>query len=238
MLCGALRVFDFETTGFPPGAAVVEVGWTDLRIGAGDPADAEMFGPVAYLANPMRANPELAIDPGAKAAHHIEECDLLDAPSPDAVLRRLGEGAAAFACHNIEFDGEFYTGGGHPMICTLRCARTIWPDAPTHSNQGLRYWLRLPVDRDIALPPHRAGPDSYVTAHLLREMFRLGHSVDELVEISSQPPLLKRLPFGKHKGQRFSDVPISYLQWLSRQDLRPDMRRTVGTHLEVKGAQP
>jgi len=34
----------------------------------------------------------------------------------------------------------------------------------------LRYWRNLVLDPALAMPPHRAGPDAYVTACLLAEL--------------------------------------------------------------------
>ncbi len=43
-------------------------------------------------------------------------------------------------------------------------AMHVWPDAPRHSNQVLRYWRNLVLDNALAMLPHRAGPDAWVTA--------------------------------------------------------------------------
>ena len=41
------------------------------------------------------------------------------------------------------------------------------------------------------------------------------------------------LNFGKHKGRRLGDVPLSYLDWLEREaGLQPWLRRAVRTELE------
>ena len=52
-------------------------------------------------------------------------------------------------------------------------------------------------------------------------------AVDQMIEISSKPSLIKRMPFGKYKGIRTEEVPIDYLQWLSTTDLDEDMEFTV-----------
>ena len=55
---------------------------------------------------------------------------------------------------------------------------------------------------------------------------------DKMIDISSKPVLLTRMYFGKHKGERFRDIPQDYLQWLSDQDdLDEDVRFTVGHYL-------
>ena len=52
-----------------------------------------------------------------------------------------------------------------------------------------------------------------------------------MIRISNIPVLIPRMPFGKHKGKLFSEVPQDYLQWLSGTELDEDMAYTVKTHL-------
>jgi uncharacterized protein (DUF3820 family) len=40
------------------------------------------------------------------------------------------------------------------------------------------------------------------------------------------------MPFGKHKGLLFSEVPSDYLEWLLTTELDEDMAFTVRKHLE------
>ena len=238
------RVFDFETTGFPTEGkptAVIQIGFTDVIVDGGQVSVAEKTH--EFLVNPFRANPGLKIDIGAKATHHLVEDDFVPIErTPDVGFRVLstaphGQEISAFACHNKEHDGHYFTGGGRPIICTLRVAKKIWPDAESHSNQFLRYFLDLPVDRQRANPPHGAGPDSYVTACLLAAIVREGAGLSEMIEWSNGPELLKTIRFGKHKGARFEDVPTDYLQWLNKQDGNDrDLRHTIRHHLEIRDA--
>ena len=50
--------------------------------------------------------------------------------------------------------------------------------------------------------------------------------VQEMINISSKPVLIPRMPYGKHKGMLFKDVPVDYLQWLSGTELDEDMAYT------------
>ncbi len=55
---------------------------------------------------------------------------------------------------------------------------------------------------------------------------------NRMIDISSKPVLLSRMTFGKHKGERFREIPGDYLQWLSGQeDLDEDLKFTVGYYL-------
>jgi uncharacterized protein (DUF3820 family) len=43
------------------------------------------------------------------------------------------------------------------------------------------------------------------------------------------------IPFGKHKGKRASDCPVSYLDWLIGQDwLKPELKEQVEAHLQTR----
>lgn len=237
-----IRSFDVETTGLPDGdkiTAAIQVGWTDVLVDeeAGTAVVGETF---QMFCDPRRGNPEITIEIGALATHHIILTDLDGAVSVDVALRELAGSAGgcdAFACHNKEHDARYFSGIGKPMICTLKSARNVWPESAAYNNQYLRYALDLPVDRARTEPPHHAGPDSYVTAHLLARMVQEGASLADMLEWTSAPTLLKIMPIGKdHKGKRFEDVPSSFLKWIIR-DIKdkPDLVRSAMHHLDLRG---
>jgi len=236
-----IRVIDFETTGFPPEGelaraaakrlgtypAIVEIGWCDL-------IDQETVGhPTSTLVNPGRSIPS-----EASAIHHIIDSDVATSPPREQVRPQLMEAAEAFAAHNASFEQAFFTGGTLPWICTLKAARRIWPDAPSHSNQALRYWLGLEADRETASPAHRAGPDAYVTALLLRSLFHAGATFEQMVEWTKVPSLLPRLAFGKHRGTSWTEVPIDYLEWLAfKSDMGEDEKFTARHYLDMRALE-
>jgi hypothetical protein len=39
--------------------------------------------------------------------------------------------------------------------------------------------------------------------------------------------------YGKHKGMKFDEIPIDYLEWLSGIDLDEDMTYTVKHHFRI-----
>ena len=48
-----------------------------------------------------------------------------------------------------------------------------------------------------------------------------------------------RMPFGKHKGQLFSNLPDEYLEWLmTLGDLKPETRRAVEFELASRAPEP
>lgn len=206
------RVIDYETTGTPadPGAEVIELAYVDV-----DATSLQVTTNWRSFAKPVGPIP-----PQVKAVHHILEEDLADAPPIDALWPKLFEGCGMKEClvaHNAGFEQHFHSGDGRAWIDTYKCALVVWPDAPAHSNQTLRYWLDLDhspdFDRAKAMPPHRALPDAYVTAHVLIRLLKERNSAD-LVQISAEPALLRKIGFGKHKGTLFSEAPADYLQWI------------------------
>lgn len=121
--------------------------------------------------------------------------------------------------------------GGAKWICTFKCALRLWPDAPSHSNQALRYWLDpVGLDRAIASRSHRALPDAYVTAFLLREMLREA-TVEQLVAWTREPALLTKIAFGKHRGKRWAEVDAGFLRWILTKDFDEDVLLTARAEL-------
>lgn len=211
-----IRCADFETTGLNPadGAGVCEIGWCDL-IGLGDPIEWQVTKPFSILVNPGHKIP-----PEMSAIHHITDAMVAKAP-------RFGETAAgllkgpprALCAHNARFEQAFFT-VQVPWICTYRVAVTIAPQAPSHSLQALRYWATLGCDDDLAMPPHRAGPDAYVNAVLLARLLNKT-SVEEMLKISAGPVILPRFHFGEHAGKPIAQVPTSYLAWIVEKSKGP-----------------
>ncbi len=216
-----IRSVDLETTGLepPPVDAPVQIGWCDVT-------DGNVGLPFGSFIDPGRPIP-----PQASAIHHIIDSDVVGAPAwREAVNDMVGsEPITAFAAHNSRFEQAHLTPeiiGDAPFICTYRCALRIWPDAPDHKNQTLRYWLNPEgLDRSIANVAHRAPEDAYVTAFLVREMLSK-EPFETLIKWSSRPAVLITCGFGKHRGLKWSAVPADYLKWLSGQDFDEDVLYT------------
>lgn len=231
------RVVDFETTGIPTEEerhAVCEIGWCDVILVDGDWRVAD--APRSLLVDPCRPMPIQA-----RAVHHLSDQDLEGAADVTAGFRLLMDGmdpkTSAFAAHNADFEREFFGGGDVPWLCTYKCALRVWPDAPSHSNQVLRYFLDLGLDPAPAMPPHRAGPDAYVTAWILASLLEAGTDPEEMIRWSSGPALLPRVTFGKHRGSRWEDVPTDYLRWLAdKSDLGRDVKANANHHLKKRQA--
>lgn len=236
-----IRVVDFETTGgLPPDHAVIEAGWIDLVPWGYDLLGRPTWmlrpgGPTARLVNPWRP-----IMPEAQAVNQLTAGDLVGAQDWATVLPRLltvapGEQIVAWAAFGVETEQAWLTRdviGPARWICARKLALRLWPEAPRHSNQVLRFW-RDPggFDRRYANPAHRAGPDAFVTANLLVSL--LGDLTIEQAEAwTVAPALLARVPFGNHKGGRWIDVDDDFLHWVLARDFDTDVIYTARTELE------
>ena len=72
------------------------------------------------------------------------------------------------------------------------------------------------------MPPHRAGPDAWVTANILADLLRFA-TVQQMIDWTSQPRPMPVLTFGKHKGTGWAEVPTDYLRWMTgQQDMDSD----------------
>ena len=230
-----LRVIDLETTGMLPPAEILEFGRVDVAFENGR---ARVGRPMARLYRPLGEIP-----PATMAVHHITPEDIPpSAPVCDAEHLHLAVWAGArpdiLVAHNAAFEQAFVgeAAGGLPWLCTLKAALHLWPEAPGYGNQTLRYWRRLALDRGAAMPPHRAGPDAYVTAHLLAELLKEA-TVEEMIAWTAEPRPMPTIPFGKHKGAAWSEAPLAYLKWmLAQAEMDPDVLWHAGQELERRAA--
>lgn len=231
-----IRVIDTETTGLEPDAGVVEVGWTDVVLWNGKW--------MATVPHSRLVNPGRSIPPEAASVHHITDEMVKDEPGLSEVLSRwniLDPEIELFAAHRVAYDSQYIRiENPQGWLCTYKIAIRLAPGAAKHTNQFLRYRLNLVLDNpSLAEPPHRAGPDSYVTANLLARMLN-AKPLDELISISNEPVVLPRFTFGEHAMKPMDEVPTSYLEWImykSKGDWDPDIKSTCEHHLKLRAAE-
>lgn len=231
-----VRVIDLETAG--NGANdVCEIGWQDVV------RDDDGFWAVTDERGARLVNPGRPISSETMAVHHILDEHVAGAAfwkevAPD-ILRPDG-GVVALAAHRAAFEQRYCTSrltGGAPWICTWKCALRVWPELPRFSNQMLRY-QRMPAGlvHEIGLPAHRAMPDAYVTAHHLRDLLN-ATSIDKLLQWSTEPGLLPRVPSGQDRGKSWdrlsSDALLEYLR-----DRDADIRFSAQIELKRRGDDP
>lgn len=237
-----VRVVDLETLfSEPEPNGIVEIGYTDVVATRtdlfGEPTQWEVRLGQGFLVNPMQPIPAETM-----AVHHIMDCDVANSPVWREVHPLVFDAdVVAYAAHGAEFERKWLSEeitGKAPWIDTYRCALNLYPDSPTFKNNGLRYHLRPEgIVRELCMPPHRALPDSYVTAHTVRDMLNAGHSIDQLVKFTNNPAAIPTCKIGDTyynggKGTPWKDVEWSMLTWILKKDFGEDVVFTVRREME------
>jgi len=144
---------DVETTGFTKPSAIVELAYLEFD---------EALDVIKRTSSLI--DPQIPISSSASGVHGITAAHVADAPTLEEFLTVIesdpfgGDIGIVMVAHNVAHDLQ-YLGPIIPnltgTICTLKCARKIYLDAPDYKLQTLRYWLELdaPAPRPI---PHSA----------------------------------------------------------------------------------
>ena len=155
--------------------------------------------------------------------------------------------------HNISFDLDMLKKEGftnsYTLLDTLRCAKHLLPNLPSHRLQYLRYSLELYKTEGaeasklgITIKAHDAIGDVLVMKLLLsklvkltQEQFPQENPMKKLAQLTQTPVLIKTFKFGKHKDKEVAQVAkedSGYLKWMQKNmDLDEDMVFTLGKYL-------
>jgi len=247
-----IYVIDLETTGFDleQGAEIIEMGGSCLETAQPDLLDSD--GPRAWGYFSQLCKPIGPIPPETSAIHHITDWHVKDASSTAAVYQNMTDDMpdrVIFAAHNSKFEQAFLkpfeTKTRHiDWICTYKLTLTLFPDAPSHKNAALFYYLGL-FDADPEHwsrfmdenQLHRALPDAIITEQILDKCLTFV-SVEEAIAISAKPVLLSRVPFGKYRGTSWSDMDAGFLSWVLDRDFGEDILHTARHHLTRLNMEP
>lgn len=203
-----LIFLDTETTGNQDSDRICQVAFRNMTDGV---AMSEFFKP------PMPITIE------AMAVTHITEKMVANSPkfvgSPmhKYLTQKFFEGAILVA-HNSEFDAKMLKNEGvdvHHQICTMKVARhhDIKDELPNYKMQFVRYYLGLEIHAEA----HNAADDIKVLESIYNHYSKV-YTIDEMLKITREPFLLRKLTFGKHKGIPCSKIPRDYWRWLQQQD--------------------
>jgi len=185
--------------------------------------------------------PEIKIPPEASAVHHITNKMVADKPSfqesgDQAKIKKLFEDKDSIVvAHNAPFDLMMIKKEGiepKNFICTLRVARYLDKEGKIdrYNLQYLRYYLELEIDGQA----HDALGDVLVCEGLFdrlrKKIMKEGNldedrAVEEMMEISSHPSIIRTFGFGKYKGKKVEEVlslDREYLEWLLREKQKSD----------------
>lgn len=200
-------VVDSETTGVGPEDKAVEIAGLYC-------VDNEIVKTYQTL-----VNPGIPIPPEASAVHHLRDEDVANAPDIEtAVTPFFDEEFDFVVAHQASFDKRMIPMAEAPWACSLKMARAVYPDATSHKNMFLYYWLNLPrIVHAVGSTSHRALFDAEATTHLFQHLLAKATSdnpVEAIIRLSNNPTLLKKCKLKKHLDKPWSEVPRDYLNWI------------------------
>jgi len=232
----------------PPKVNVIDFETTDK--------DAKKCHPIEFAA--VSADREFTtfikcpvpIPPETSAIHHIVaadiEADTLAKTWDDLRITILNppEGTI-YVAHNAKYEqgviGEGYE--ALSWICTYKVALRLWPDAPNHKNETLRYHLGLgQLGRSASQQTHSALHDCRVTSLILIEALQYA-TLQEMVQWTSEPAQYSKIMFGKYAGSKWDAIDLGYLQWICKQadmdiDIVACAAREIQRRREASSATP
>lgn len=231
---------DFETTGKDAAEAFA------IEAALACPDDGA-YGFETFIALPDG----VVIPPETSAIHHIIQEDIKGAPDWDTVVDSLwgavslgGElepQGVVMVAHNAEYEKAALAGTIFDQcrwVCTFKCALVIWPEAPSHSNEALRYWLGMGSGRAMKQASHSALHDCKVTAGIFNALYGQFHKrlvdegrvpasfeavqtaevqnaiIAEMMRVSNEPAQLPTCPIGDWRGKPWSEVDAGFLRWM------------------------
>lgn len=254
----SISTVDFETTGKEASEAFA------IEAALACPDDGA-YGLESFISLP----PNETIPPETSAVHHIIDSDLEGAPDWITVVDilwgavsnggELGVSEIVMVAHNAEYEQAVLAGTSFDFVhwvCTYKCALIAWPDAPSHSNEGLRYWLGFGTGRKNQQASHSALHDCKVTAGIYRALYGFFYAelcseglldggveinsdearnmvVRRMINISKEPAQLSKCPIGNERGKKWEDIDGGFLSWCLRQpNMREDVKHAATKELE------
>jgi exodeoxyribonuclease X len=201
---------DTETSGLKPPIGICECAYIEFN-----PDDLlEMDRQHSLI------DPELPISASASGIHRITDDMVEDKPTMEewfgSVLNNPFAGhKLLFVAHNAQFDfplmDQYLDAEEVIVLCTLKLAKHIYPDAENHKLATLKFMFGLGTK---GAQSHGAMADVEDGMDLLRKMVKdTGKTIAELLDLQDMPRLLETMPFGKHKGIPIKDVPRGWVRW-------------------------
>lgn len=210
-----LIFLDTETTGLGPDARLCQIAYkfkgkeNEFLFKPPIPIEIEAMS-VSHITNKMVEDKEEFLN--SKAKEELENIF-----SDDNII----------VAHNAKFDADILSREDLRVgktIDTKKIAQHLDQEAeiPRYGLQFLRYYFDLNIENAIA---HNALGDvrvleaifEYFFDRMFEELEEEKRVIEEMIEISSRPVLVKKFNFGKYVGQKVSDVANNdpgYLSWL------------------------
>jgi DNA polymerase-3 subunit epsilon len=186
------------------------------------------------LINPMCDIPE-----ESQKIHNISNKMVQKKPKIDEILPYFLEfiDNHIIVGHGIKFDIDIISKEAlrHKIPCnikknflidTLRLAR-LYGECPVNSLEMLCQHFNIEVERS-----HRALNDVLVNIEIFKRLIKPFDTVEKLLDRLKKPILMKKMPLGKYKGRKFSEIPMDYLKWSAKKNFDEDLLYSI--RLEIK----
>ena len=215
-----ILILDTETTGLIEPIQPIEMAWLDIS-----------FPNLQVLDSfERRYKPTKAIEYGAMATSHILDSDLIDKHSYLEAIFDIPVDVEYIIGHNIDYDWKVLNKPNIKRICTKALAQWLWPTLSSHSQSALLYFIYGEEARDWLKEAHSALCDIYNNKRLLQHIlftidpdYKKNITIEKLYELSENARIPTIVSFGKFKGQPFTAMDSSYVNWwLNKSDNKPD----------------
>ena len=235
-------LFDTETTGNQEEDRIIQVGAMIVD----SKGKVEVYDELCSTVLPIKIEamavhgitPDLIEDKGAFIETNFYK-----------TLQTLNTPENYLIAHNMPFDMGMIQKEGFQsnlkIIDTLRVAKHLLKDSPSHALQYLRYSLELYKQEkeeagkhSITIKAHDAIGDVLVMKLLLsklvaltKEAFPGVNPMVKMVELTTTPIFIETFKFGKYKDQKIEEVcdkDMGYINWMmDKMDLDVDMKYTL-----------
>jgi len=240
-------LFDTETTGTQETDRIIQIGAMIVH----SKTQIEVYDALCSTDIPITIE--------AMEVHHITP-DVIENQPPYLELEiaqkinALNTKENYLIAHNISFDLAMLEKEGfenhYTLIDTLRCAKHLLADSPSHRLQYLRYALALYKDEgaeahtyNIRIKAHDAIGDVLVMKLLLSKLVILAkekfpenkNPMETLATLTQTPVLLKTFKFGKYKDREIEEIVKAdpgYIKWMrNNMELDEDLAFTFKRYL-------
>lgn len=222
-----LAVCDTETTGLvrpkPPASGVVQVAAVILNSATLEIESEQM----EYV------DPGCPIEPGAAKVHGITEDMVAGKPNLETAFG--WDEPTLFIAHNAKFDLPRLSPclpNVVGVLCTYEAARRYVKGSENHKLVTLTNHFGLPL-----LDAHDALGDVKMTRNLLVKLLEItGLTIWEMQKDLQKVKMPLEMPFGKHKGKKFTEIPIGYIDYmLGLPDVDSNVRKALEMQKKARG---
>lgn len=228
-----ILILDTETTGkFQP--ALIDAAYAEVSSIEQPLTEAGLVA-LRRAVNKKRFNPGKPIEYGAMAIHHITDKDVVNCPPASEF--RLPANVEYIIGHNVDYDWGVIGSPNVKRICTLALCRKLWPDTDSHSQIAMLYYLENCNVGSYISQAHSADTDVLICGIILSHIIKKTgvKDWDSLYLLSEEARIPTVMPFGKHKGEKLSDIPQDYKDWLLKQsDIDPYLVAALQPVLQVQ----